>query len=222
MTKYAVIVAGGTGTRMGSVLPKQFMPLNDKPILYYTIRAFLQAYDDLKIILVLPSDHVEKGREIIDAYFGYGRIEVCTGGETRFHSVKNGLSLIKEESVIFVHDAVRCMITGDLIMRCFEGALEHGTAIPVVPSRDSVRMLSDDGSTAMEREKIVLVQTPQTFHSRILLPAYQIDYKEKFTDEASVVEAYGLKLNLVEGEVTNIKITTPSDIIACEAYLRED
>jgi 2-C-methyl-D-erythritol 4-phosphate cytidylyltransferase len=221
MIKYAIIVAGGSGTRMGTSLPKQFLPLGDKPVLYYTIHAFLQAFEDLKVILVLPFQFVETGKEVIDAYFDHSRIQVCVGGETRFHSVQNGLAAVQEESIIFVHDAVRCMVTRNLIHRCYEAAMEKGTAIPVVPAKDSVRMLNDEGdSQSIEREKILLVQTPQTFHSGILIPAYQIDHKEKFTDEASVVEAFGLKLHLVEGDPTNIKITTPSDMIVCEAYLQ--
>lgn len=222
MVKYAIIVAGGSGTRMGTSLPKQFLPLGDKPVLYYTIQAFLQAYDDLKVVLVLPHQFIETGKEVIDAYFDHDRIQVCAGGETRFHSVQNGLALVTEESIIFVHDAVRCMVSRDLIHRCFDAAMEKGTAIPVVPARDSVRILSEEGdSQSIEREKVVLVQTPQTFHSGILLPAYQIDHKEKFTDEASVVEAFGLKLHLLEGEPTNIKITTPTDMVVCEAYLQQ-
>lgn len=222
MVKYAIIVAGGSGSRMGSSLPKQFLPLGDKPVLYYTIHAFLQAFDDLRVVLVLPQQFIETGKEVIDAYFDQSRIQVCAGGDTRFHSVQNGLAAVKDEAIIFVHDAVRCLVTRELIHRCYDAAMENGTAIPVVPAKDSVRVLSDEqDSQSIEREKIVLVQTPQTFHSGILLPAYQIDYKEKFTDEASVVEAFGLKLHLVDGEQTNIKITTPTDMIVCEAYLRQ-
>src|SRR5688572_29294731 len=110
MNKYAVIVAGGTGSRMGSAIPKQFLLLNDKPVIYYTIKAFLEAYEDLNIILVLPVEHFDMGKEILDAYFTYDRIQVTEGGETRFHSVQNGLKLVQQESIVFVHDAVRCLI----------------------------------------------------------------------------------------------------------------
>ncbi len=221
MIKYAVIVAGGSGTRMGGTLPKQFLPLADKPLLYYTIRAFLDAYDDMQVIVVLPLDYIETGKEVIDAWFDHSRIQVCAGGETRFHSVQNGLQLVTQESIIFVHDAVRCLVSTELIHRCYEAALEKGTGIPVVPARDSIRILTDGDSSSIERERVVLVQTPQTFHSGILLPAYNIDHKEKFTDEASVVEAFGLKLHLVEGEETNIKVTTPSDMSICETLLKK-
>lgn len=219
MRKYALIVAGGTGTRMGGALPKQFMLLRNKPILYYTLNTFLNAYPDLQVILVLPVDHTDKGQEIIDAWFDKNRIRITAGGETRFESVKNGLKLVEGESIIFVHDGVRCLVSASLIRSCYETALKTGSAIPVIPSKDSVRILSEEGSDALERKKVLLVQTPQTFHSRILLPAFRIDYKDKFTDEASVVEAYGIKLSLVEGEEHNIKITNTLDLILAEQIL---
>lgn len=219
MKKYAVIVAGGNGTRMGGVIPKQFMLLNDKPVLYYTLKAFLDAYEDLQVILVLPVDYTDMGQEIIDAYFDKDRIRITAGGDTRFESVKNGLTLVEEEGIIFVHDGVRCLITNDLIHRCYAMAVETGSAIPVIPSKDSVRLLTEEGNDAIDRNLVVLVQTPQTFHSKILLPAFQIDYKDKFTDEASVVEAYGLKVSLVEGEENNIKITRPVDLLIAESLI---
>jgi 2-C-methyl-D-erythritol 4-phosphate cytidylyltransferase len=217
--KYAIIVAGGTGSRMGGNLPKQFMPLSNKPILYYSLRAFLNAYDDLQVILVLPVAFIDMGQEIIDAYFDKERIRITTGGDTRFQSVKNGLRLIEDESIIFVHDAVRCLVTDSLIHRCYEVAMQTGSAIPVVLSKDSIRLIGEDGSEPFDRSKVALVQTPQTFHSKMLLSAYQIDYKDKFTDEATVVEAYGLKISLVEGEESNIKITRQIDLTIAEQYL---
>ncbi len=221
MKKYAIIVAGGSGTRMGGAIPKQFMLLKDKPILYYTLKTFLDAYDDLEVILVLPVDYTDMGQEIIDAFFDKERIRITAGGDTRFQSVKNGLALTRGESVIFVHDGVRCLLSKELIYRCYEKAVATGTAIPVTTSKDSVRMLKDEGSDAVDRNKVVLVQTPQTFHSKILLPAFLIDYKDKFTDEATVVEAFGMKVSLVEGEEKNIKITKPLDILIAEKILEE-
>ena len=219
MKKIAVIVAGGTGSRMNNSMPKQFLLLNGKPVLYYTINAFLHAYEDMEIILVLPEDHIAAGQEIIDAFFDYKRIQITIGGRTRFHSVKNGLQLITAESIIFVHDAVRCMVTVALIQRCYDAAIENGSAIPVINSKDSVRILNEAGNEAMERDNVRLVQTPQTFHSKILLPAFNIDYKDRFTDEASVIEAFGLKVKLVEGEENNIKITRPLDLAIAEYLL---
>jgi 2-C-methyl-D-erythritol 4-phosphate cytidylyltransferase len=220
MKKYAVIVAGGSGTRMNSYLPKQFLLLQGKPILYYTIHAFLQAYDDMQIILVLPEDYIAAGQEIIDAFFNYSRIQITAGGRTRFHSVQNGLELITEESVIFVHDGVRCLVTPTLIQQCYDGAIANGSAIPVINCKDSVRVLHNDSSQAIERATVKLVQTPQTFHSKILLPAFKIDYKEKFTDEATVVEAFGLTIHLIPGQESNIKITQPIDLIIAEELLK--
>lgn len=198
---------------MGTSLPKQFLLVNDKPVLYYTIRAFFDAYADIRIILVLPGDYIEMGREIIDAWFDPDQVQVTEGGDTRFQSVKNGLTLIDEEAIIFVHDGVRCLLTPALIRRCHDQALESGTAVPAIASKDSVRVLVEEGNEAIDRNRIRLIQTPQTFHSKILLPAFQIDYKDKFTDEATVVEAFGLKIALVEGEENNVKITHPIDLV---------
>jgi len=221
MFKYAIIVAGGTGSRMGGSLPKQFMLLRDKPVLYYSIKTFLDAYDDLEIILVLPAAFTDIGEEIIDAYFDKEKIKIAIGGDTRFQSVKNGLKLVEEESIIFVHDAVRCLVSVSLVRRCYELAMQTGAAVPVIPSKDSVRILNDDGNGEVDRNKIRLVQTPQTFHSKILLPAFDIDYKDKFTDEATVVEAYGLRVSLAEGEETNIKITRPIDLLIAEKVIEQ-
>jgi 2-C-methyl-D-erythritol 4-phosphate cytidylyltransferase len=221
MKKFAVIVAGGKGTRMNSDIPKQFLLLKNKPVLYYTIKAFLDVYENIELILVLPEEHIDKGREIIDGYFDSSRIRIIAGGRTRFHSVQNGLALINEESIIFVHDGVRCLVTGDLIRKCYENALAEGNAIPALECGDSVRLLTNNGNKIVDRNKVKLIQTPQTFHSKILLPAYKIDYKDKYTDEASVVEAFGLTVNLIEGERNNIKITTPFDLRLAEILLPE-
>lgn len=222
MLKYAVIVAGGTGTRMGSAIPKQFLMLHDKPVLYYTLKTFLDAFADLRIVLVLPEEYMDMGREIIDAYFDESRLQLTAGGETRFHSVQAGLRLVDKDAIVFVHDAVRCLVTAELIHRCYENALETGSAVPAVRVRDSVRYLNEEENTneIMDRSRVVLVQTPQTFHSRILLPAFEIDYKERFTDEATVVEAFGLKVSLVPGDETNIKITRPVDLLIAASIMK--
>ena len=206
--------------RMNSSTPKQFLMIMGKPVLYYSLRAFLNSYDDLRIILVLPEDNVSMGQEIIDAFFDYERIQIAVGGRTRFHSVQNGLQLVEEESVVLVHDAVRCLVTEQLIRKCCEEVMEYGSAIPVVESRDSVRVMIGEDNEAIERHRIKLVQTPQAFHSKIILPAFAgIDFKDKFTDEATVVEAFGIKVHITEGNMENIKITTPVDIKIAEFYL---
>lgn len=205
---------------MGAAVPKQFLLLAGKPVLWYTLEVFLGAYPDLEIILVVPAAYMEEARVVGDDTRAPQRIRLVAGGETRFHSVQNGLGLIREESVVFVHDGVRCLASVALIRRCYEQAVLEGSAIPVVDCRDSVRLLTEAGSsTAFDRNKIKLVQTPQTFLSTILLPSYSIGYKEEFTDEATVVEAAGLSVHLVEGEPDNIKITLPADLVVAELIL---
>ena len=147
------------------------------------------------------------------------RIRITAGRDTRFQSVKNGLQLVEDESMIFVHDGVRCLLSTDLIKRCYDQAIETGSAIPAISSKDSVRLITEEGNEAFDRSKVKLIQTPQTFHSKILLPAFNIDYKDKFTDEATVVEAFGLKVFLIEGEENNIKITRPVDMLFAEKIL---
>jgi 2-C-methyl-D-erythritol 4-phosphate cytidylyltransferase len=220
MKKYAVIVAAGSGTRMGASVPKQFLLIHGKPVLYYSLKAFLDSYSDLQVILVLHPDFLDHGQEIVDAYFDKSRITIVAGGDTRFQSVKNGLVNLGGESIIFVHDGVRCLVSVDLIRRCYEKALTDGTAIPAIPSKDSIRLLTEEGPAVYDRNKVMLIQTPQTFHSKILIPAYQIDYKDKFTDEATVAEAYGIKVSLVEGDENNIKITRPVDLIIAQSVLK--
>jgi 2-C-methyl-D-erythritol 4-phosphate cytidylyltransferase len=219
MKKYAVIVAGGSGTRMGSELPKQFLLIHNKPILWYTLHAFLKSYKDIRIILVLPADYYDPGRAICDEIISLNPIQTIVGGATRFHSVQSGLSLIEEQSVIFVHDGVRCLLSPSLIHLCYEETLQFGSAIPCVESKDSVRIMSATGYGAIKRTEVKLVQTPQTFLSDIILPAYQAVYQEAFTDDASVAEAAGYSIHLVDGEENNIKITTPLDLAIAEELL---
>jgi 2-C-methyl-D-erythritol 4-phosphate cytidylyltransferase len=222
MNKIAVIVAGGEGLRMGTTVPKQFLLIQQKPILYYTLNAFFTALPDMEMVLVLPTDYIARGQEIIDAYFDATKITVTEGGRSRFHSVQNGLKLINKEAIVFVHDAVRCCVTPTLIQNCYTAAVEYGSALPVINCNDSLRIVhnEDGNSEAFDRTVMRIVQTPQTFHSKIILPAFEIDFKDKFTDEATVVEAFGLKIHLVDGEVSNIKITTPTDLVLAEALLQ--
>jgi 2-C-methyl-D-erythritol 4-phosphate cytidylyltransferase len=219
MKKYAVIVAGGSGQRMGTLVPKQFLLLHGKPVLWYTLDVFLGAYEDLDIILAVPEEHMETARTMIYATAAPERIRMVAGGATRWHSVRNGLQLIREDAVIFVHDGVRCLLSTRLIHNCYEQALRLGSAVPVVDCKDSVRVMTGEGSTAIDRSRVKLVQTPQTFLSSVLLPAYSKEYRESFTDEASVVEAYGGKVFLLDGETRNIKITTPIDLAIAEKLL---
>ncbi len=220
MKRYAIIVAGGEGKRMGTVVPKQFLMLAGKPVLYHTLKQFLEAFEDLQIILVLPEVHVAAGQEVIDAFFDYSRISIAIGGATRFHSVKSGLAQIHDDNaIIAVHDAVRCLVSKQLIVECFNMAANVGTALPVLACTDSVRIVNDNTNEFFPRANVKLVQTPQVFHSKIIIPAYNIEFKEKYTDEASVVDAFGMQLQLVDGDDENIKITTPKDILLAEYIL---
>jgi 2-C-methyl-D-erythritol 4-phosphate cytidylyltransferase len=217
--KYAVIVAGGSGIRMGSVLPKQFLLIHEKPVLWYTLHTFLKSYKDIHIILVLPAEYIETGRAISEEFDPVNPIQIIAGGDSRFHSVQNGLSLVRDPSVVFVHDAVRCLLTPSLIHQCHDAALEFGSAIPCIESKDSVRVQLETGYKTVKRKDVRLVQTPQTFLSHILLPAYDTAYQDIFTDDASVLEAALQSVHLVEGEVNNIKITTPLDLAIAEKLL---
>ncbi len=220
MYKYAIIVAGGSGTRMGGDTPKQFQLLNGKPVLWHSLKAFTDAYDDIQLILVLPEAHVETGRKITTDFSSH-RIRITTGGETRFQSVKNGLQLVDAHSLVFVHDAVRCLVTPQLIHRCGEAAAEKGNAVPSIAATDTIRIETADSNSAIDRDRVRIIQTPQAFTSDILKSAFEQPYQESFTDEASVVEKNGIKINLVEGETTNIKITRPIDFLIAERILQE-
>ena len=219
MKKIAIITAGGIGSRMGTTLPKQFLLLKDKPILWHTLKAFLNAYADFYFIVVLPKEYLDAGDNLVKELNITDKTTIVIGGETRFHSVQNGLSLINEASVVFVHDGVRCLISPELIKRCYEQAILLGSAIPAVASTDSVRIEEGDVHHSIDRSNVRIVQTPQTFLSDIILPAFNQTYNESFTDEASVVEAYGKTVCLIEGEYQNIKITRPVDLQIAETIL---
>ena len=221
MKKYAVIVAGGSGTRMGNAIPKQFLLLKGKPVLWYTIDSFLRAYDDMNVILVLPKDHVKKGEKIINQLNAETRIVIVEGGTTRFDSVKLGLQKITDEAVVFVHDGVRCLISVPLIRRCYSQAIEKGSAIPAVAATDSIRIVRNGSHYVNERQEVRIVQTPQTFLSKIILPAFEQSYQDSFTDEATVVEANGSTVFLTEGEYDNIKITRPIDLLVAERIIED-
>jgi 2-C-methyl-D-erythritol 4-phosphate cytidylyltransferase len=221
MKKIAVIVAGGSGLRMKISVPKQFLPLMGKPVLLHTLDTFLESYSDLEVILVLPVAHLDTGIKIAEQSIDPKRVKITTGGETRFHSVQNGLRIIQQHCIIFVHDAVRCLISTDLIHRCYEGALDKGNAIPATTAVDTIRVTDFNGNHQIDRNHVRIIQTPQTFFSELVKTAFEQEYSEEFTDEASVVERLGVKINLVEGEETNIKITRPVDLLIAEKILEE-
>jgi 2-C-methyl-D-erythritol 4-phosphate cytidylyltransferase len=222
LKSYAIIVAGGSGTRMQSAVPKQFMLLCGKPVLMHTIEAFHFSTVKPVIILVLPAEyHTYWSQLCTDHEFKIPH-QLVSGGATRFHSVKNGLDIINDtdDALIAVHDAVRPLTSSEIIENSYLYAAERGNAVTAVKSRDSVRLMKNNISGSLIRDEVYLVQTPQTFQSAQIKKAYLQPYNEKFTDDASVVEETGVKINLVEGSYNNIKITFPDDILIAETILR--
>ena len=219
--RYAIIVAGGRGLRMGGELPKQFLPLGGKPVLMRTLELFEGEVS--RIILVLPEDHIPFWKELCQKYHFTLPHTVALGGETRFHSVRSGLSHLPQEGLVAVHDGVRPLVSSTLIRRSFEEAERSGAALPGCPVTDSLRLRQDEGkSEAVDRSRYVAVQTPQTFDLGRLQRAYEQAYSPLFTDDASVYEAASLgSITLIDGEETNIKLTTPRDLLLAELLLRE-
>lgn len=220
MDKYAIIVAGGSGIRLGSIIPKQFLLLRNKPVLWYTITAFINAFDDIRLILVLPEQHQEKGSMLAGSFIRH-KILLATGGDTRYQSVENGLKLVPEDALVFIHDGVRCLLTPSLIKKCYDAAILYGNAVPAIPPVDTIRIETASGNELLDRSKVRIIQTPQTFFSTDIKRAFFQGYHDSFTDEASVLEKTGLKIHLVEGEPANIKITTKTDLIIAEKILEE-
>lgn len=218
--QYVVIVAGGQGTRMGAALPKQFLDLNGKPVLYHTIKAFKEALPDAHIILVLPAHQISYAQMVLQHFPERMDLTLVTGGDTRFESVRNGVRDIPADAVVFVHDGVRPMVSSTLIQRCYEQAVEKGSAIPAIAVADSIRMQEGTATGIIDRDRLRAIQTPQTFKASLLLPAMQQPYEPSFTDEATVVEKSGHEVFLIEGERFNIKITTPEDMIIAEALMK--
>lgn len=220
MKKFAVIVAGGSGLRMGTETPKQFLLLHQKPILWHTINRFLTTYNDLLCIVVLPQEHIEKGETIKQLFVDdIARINIVVGGETRFHSVQNGLKLVEKNAIVFVHDGVRCLVNDALIQRCYHQCIAMDSAIPAVAATDSIRIVENSNHKIADRNNVMIIQTPQTFKSDILIEAFNQPYNNHFTDEATVVEATGKPVFLCEGDYNNIKITRPLDLLLAEKLL---
>ena len=221
MSTYAIIVAGGSGTRMGAEKPKQFLDLRGRPLMAHSVQAFLDAFPGILPIIVLPESWLGHGRRALEAIFPGIAMRFVAGGETRFHSVQQGLSVIQDDGIVFVHDAVRCLVTPSLIRRCYEVAERSGSAIPAVPVRDSLRVLNAQGSQPINRELVRAVQTPQAFRVSLLQAAFTQPYRPTFTDEATVMEAAGQAVTLVEGVETIIKVTFPVDLVVAEKLLTE-
>jgi len=218
---YIIIVAGGKGLRMGSDIPKQFLPIGGKPVLMRTLERFREYSPTLQIILVLPKAQQEYWEKLCQKHNFTVAYQLADGGETRFHSVQHGLALIPDdaEGVVGVHDGVRPFPSIDVIRRCYETAREKKAVIPVIPVVETVRHLKGETSETVPRNDYRLVQTPQTFDIQLLKAANRQPYNDGFTDDASVVEAYGFDITLVEGNRENIKITTPYDLKIAEVLI---
>ena len=217
-----IIVAGGSGRRMGGALPKQFMMLDNEPILARSINRMHEALPAAEIVVVLPEEHVELWKNIA-ARFDVARHKIALGGKERFHSVKNGLAALSDEvSIVGIHDAVRPLASKKLIIKLFLEAENSTAVIPVVAPIDSYRIVEGDNSRIIDRSALRMVQTPQLFQAEALRKAYEQPFSTTFTDDASVMEAAGHKVTLVEGERENIKITTPSDMLIAEAIINAE
>lgn len=217
--EYVLIVAGGKGLRMGTDIPKQFLPVGGKPVLMRTVETFYAYSQDIQIILVLPRDQQNYWKKLCEEYHFTIPHRIADGGETRFHSVRNGLELVDKPGLVAVHDGVRPFVSQEVIARCYELAAAELAVVPVIKVVETIRQLSDYGSITVNRDEYRLVQTPQVFDGEVLKQAYSMPYTPAFTDDASVVEAWGVPVTLTEGNRENIKITTPFDLKVAAALL---
>ena len=221
MEKYIIIVAGGTGSRMKSEIPKQFIELNGKPVLMHTVEKFIKTIPDIHVIIVLAKQLQNDWVTLVTKHHFDNTIQLVDGGETRFHSVKNGVQLLPDGCIVGIHDAARPLVSSQTILKTFETAEKLGNASPAISLNESIREVKNENNKAADRSKFFIIQTPQCFLSTLLKKAFLQEYQSTFTDDASVVEAIGEKINLIEGNRENIKITTPHDLIIAEALMKQ-
>jgi 2-C-methyl-D-erythritol 4-phosphate cytidylyltransferase len=217
MKLYALIVAGGSGRRMGTDIPKQFLEIAGKPILMHTIERFYDFDKSIEIITVLPEDQLLRWNGLKEKYSFTIQHAIVRGGETRFFSVKNGLEFVDPSGLVAIHDGVRPLVSCDTIKRCYESAEKYGNCIPVISPSDSLRVITQEGNRPVDRMQFKQVQTPQVFKTELIKKAYLQEYQPEFTDDATVLERIGEKINMVEGNRENIKITNPQDLIIARA-----
>lgn len=223
MINYLIVVAGGTGTRMQGLIPKQFLELSGKPVIVQTLRRFIEFDPGIRVVVVMHPEYVQYWNDLLGTMDFHIPHQVVAGGEERFHSVKEGIRALGEaDGVVGIHDAVRPLVSLRTIRNAYEAAAQSGAAIPVVSMNESIREVSTSGSMAVNRVAFRMVQTPQCFRLDLLRYAYEQSYKPEFTDDASVVEAAGHAIQLVEGNRENIKLTTPTDLIVAQALLDSD
>lgn len=221
MKRYAILVGGGSGSRMQQDIPKQFLLVAGKPVLMHTMEAFYQAEPRAEIILVLNVDFHEYWEKLCTTHEFSIPHSLVKAGQERFFSVKNGLKLVKGKALVAIHDAVRPCIKKEKIEEAFSYAEMHGNAVLAIQSKDSVRISDTKENKALARELVYLIQTPQIFTSNVLKKAYQQEFRTSFTDDASVVEHAGVAIHLVEGDSKNIKITYPEDLAMAEVFLKQ-
>lgn len=219
MDLYVVIVAGGSGKRMGIDTPKQFLELAGRPVLMHTIERFRTFSESIEIITVLPENQLRFWNELQKKYSFSIPHTLVKGGPHRFISVKHGLEFVGDSGLVAIHDGVRPLVSTETIKRCFETAEKYGNAIPVVSPSDSVRLIDDNSSRPLNRNLIKQIQTPQVFNTELIKNAYKQEYDPSFSDDATVVEKTGVKINLVEGNRENIKITNPEDLFIAQTLL---
>lgn len=217
--QYVIIVAGGKGERMGGNLPKQFLPLQGKPVLMHTVERFAQTLPSAELIVVLPKNQIDFWKELCHKHQFWTPHQVAEGGETRFDSVKNGLALTDRKGVIGIHDGVRPFVSPEVIIRSFEQAKTGCPIVPVVELTDSIRRVTEDCNFAVPRSEFRLIQTPQVFPATLIHNAYKQPFDPYFTDDASVVEALGHEIVLIDGNRENIKLTTPLDLLIGKAII---
>ena len=218
--EYALVVAGGKGTRISSKTPKQFLELNGLPVLMHTLLAFYRYSEDIKVILVLPEDDLQTWQSLCLRYKFTKPVILQKGGETRFQSVRNGLEKIENEGLVAIHDGVRPLVSENIIATSFRLASVHQSAIAAMPLKESIRMMDHDKTRAVDRSKYRLIQTPQTFSVSLIKKAYEMQEDLSLTDDASVAENSGHVISLFEGSYENIKITTTEDLIIADALLK--
>ncbi len=222
MKKYVVVVAGGSGERMKSDIPKQFLEICGVPVIMHTLRVFAVAVCDIEFIIVINPKWLQMWKALCEKYIITNSCITTEGGPTRFHSVKNGLSKIKDtNSLVAIHDAVRPLVSVEVIQKCFAEAERFGNAVPVVPIYNSVRKKTGAFNEAIDRNDLCIIQTPQCFQTTLIKEAYLQSYDEKFKDDAIVLENMGVQIRLVDGNLENIKITKPTDILIAEAFLSD-
>lgn len=220
--EYALIVAGGKGTRFGSPIPKQFLELNGRPIIIHTLEAFIRYSGEIQLVLVLPEEDISVWEDLRIRHRFDKPVVIAKGGPTRFQSVKNGLAFVSDDALVAIHDGVRPLITTDVIQKSFTLAAIHGAAVASVPLKESLRFVGDGGdgkNSAVDRSQYRSIQTPQTFKASLIRKAYSIDEDLTLTDDASVAEKAGVPVHLFDGSYVNIKITTPEDLVIARALL---